>query len=173
MHLLINVLAKVLASLQPLVEEKDRSEYVSLCEQIPLIFTTEQNSTRNHDALFTSLRTMLSSLKTTLACIGSGLEGVIDTLLDALAVFVSSHNQLSSGREKHDAKWLTQVFSSAQLWLIVGLLQSHVLQPQGPVDPAYKQSVKLDYARRQVRPPISLGSFEKKHRKHPVLEWKL
>ncbi|XP_078617566.1 midasin-like [Branchiostoma floridae x Branchiostoma japonicum] len=36
-------------------------------------------------------------------------------------------------------------------WVHLGLLQVQLLAPQGPVDPAEKQAVKLDYVRKEIR----------------------
>lgn len=51
---------------------------------------------------------------------------------------------------RHQGTLLKQ-FMLGEAWTYAGLLQSFLLAPQGPVDPAEKQFVKLVYFRQEVR----------------------
>ena len=65
-----------------------------------------------------------------------GLESVCD---ESLKLMEASVVTIGEGDE-----------TDGQGWVLVGLLQCHMLAPQGPVDPAHRHAAKLQYARDQV-----------------------
>ena len=45
---------------------------------------------------------------------------------------------------------LRELFATGRCWATVGMFQGFLLAPRGPVDPAYKLAVEMDYTQQQV-----------------------
>lgn len=96
--------------------------------------------------------------------IADGLREIIETCLSSVLESTVTNILLES------LKKVYQLFCSAEIlpvtlgaaWLYVGLLQSLLLAPAGPVDPVVKQKVKLQYVEQEViflpflQPPLPL-----------------
>ena len=73
-------------------------------------------------------------------------------------ILVCFLDQIGSGRNessgsvclKEEQSWIEDMFTQGKTWFYIGLLQTFLLAPQGPVDPAHKQAVKLKYMQEQV-----------------------
>ena len=63
---------------------------------------------------------------------------------------VIAYEQCESINENSQSDPVLQMVLVGRFMALVGLLQSHMLAPQGPVDPVEKLRVQLEYAKKKV-----------------------
>ena len=76
------------------------------------------------------------------------LAALLPNYQEVVSVLMTSCKRCLEGTEKAPVRRLA--FRNGEIFMLAGLLQTFLLAPQGPVDPAEKQQFQLTYAEQEV-----------------------
>ncbi|XP_071480621.1 midasin-like [Diadema antillarum] len=165
---LINSAACLLRAFASILQDtEDRTTWLSSCAALVTMVTSETGTRPScHPSPLDSMAEILrqnsgrsqrdrESLPLARDERGGALK-MIDSSSDLMLELLSGIEKLFDGpistnqEDELNGSYLPHLFCLGQCWVHLGHLQTHLLAPQGPVDPAERNAIKLEYIREEL-----------------------